>query len=202
MLTLLNKIRSFRHFDLIFSICTILIGLLTFFFPSIAIYILSIGLGVFLLGFGIEGMIRLIRHKGSDLSFFIRLLGTLLSIFGALGLLFFGTLFAGFVCNAVGIFLLIDASVKLFDLLACPRQRTPSFWIRLSISALTFILGLALLITPTGVLLGALRLLGIALSVEGASSLVYAALRLRADSGVKQNSHDPIETSFTDRTET
>lgn len=201
MLTLINKIRSFRYFDITFSLLIFFIGLLTILLPNIAIYVLSIGLGILLLCFGGEGMLQLFHKRESDLFFFVRFIANLLLIFGALGLLLFGPLLSGLVCSAVGIFLLIDASVKLFDLLSRRQTRNASFWVRLSVSALSFILGLALLVTPSGVLLGALRLLGIALMVEGVNSLVYYVLRILQKKQRKSNPKIPIESSFTDRSD-
>ena len=202
MLTLLNKIRSFRHFDIVFSLCVILVGLMTILFPGVAVYILSIGLGILLFCFGIEGMVQLFAHRESDLYFFIRFIANLLLIFCAIGLLFFGSYFTGLVCTAVGMLLLVDSSIKLFDLLSRPQKRDRSFWVRLSVSALSFILGLALVITPTTILLGALRLLGVALLVEGISSLVYYILRLGQQRAKKNDPEIPIESSFTDRSDT
>lgn len=199
MLTLLNKIRSFRHFEIVFSLCVILIGILTILLPNIAAYILSIGLGILLLSLGVEGIVKLFRHRENDLFFFVRFLSYLLLIFCALGLLFFGSLMRGLVCAAVGVFLMVDSGIKLYDLLSRPQPRDASFYIRLSISALTFILGLALLITPSEVLLGALRLLGVALLIEGINALVNYLLRLRQKRIEKNNPKNPIETSFTDR---
>lgn len=201
MLTLLNKIRSFRYFDVCFAVCIVLIGLFTILLPDVATYILSIGLGILLLCFGAEGMLRLFHQKGADLYFFIRFIANLLLVFVGIGLLFFGSYFTGLVCSAIGIFLLMDASLKLFDLLSHPHARNASYFIRLGISALSFILGLALLITPIEVVLEAFRLLGVALLVEGIHSLTYAILRLCVKKTQKDDLNGPIETSFTDRTD-
>ena len=199
MQTFIDKILSFRYSGIIFSIILFLIGLSIILFPSIAFYILSIGLGLLLLSFGVEGMIRLFLQRSEGLFFFLRFMGCLLLLGGGVGLLFFGTHLAGPVCFGIGLFLIIDASVKLFLLLAHKQVRTRSFWMRLSLSALSFILGLALLLTSSSILLGAIRLLGVALLLQGVHSFVDSILRLYTAKCKKSSDHPPIETSFTDR---
>lgn len=197
MQTLLNKIKSFRYSEIVFGVCVFLIGLLTILFPQTAIRIIGIGLGVVLLVIGISRMIALFSVRDEGMFFTLRFIGNLFFLFCALGLLFFSGNMANLVCSVCGIYLIVDASSKLFPLLMQSQTRNATFFTRLILSSLTLLLGLALVIVPGVIVHTAFRLIGVALAFEGVSTLIHAILRLRE--ARRRHSNDPIEGNFTDR---
>ena len=120
-------------------------------------------------------------------------------LFCGLGLLFSSSGMANLICTVTGIYLIVDAATKLFPLLMHRQVRNATFFTRLTLASLTLLLGLALVIAPGAIMNTAFRLVGIALSVEGASTLVSAILRLREKG--KSSSSGPIEGNFIDKSD-
>lgn len=198
MQTLLNKIKSFRYSEVIFGVCVFLIGLLTILFPQTAVRIIGLGLGIVLLIIGVSRMISLFSVKDEGMFFTLRFIGNLFFLFCALGLLFFSGSMANLICTVCGIYLIVDATTKIFPLLGKSQIRNGAFYAKLTLSSLVLILGLALVIVPGVMVNTAFRLVGIALAFEGGSTVVYSIIRLRE--ARKEKSKGPIEGSFIDKT--
>ena len=199
MQTLLNKIKSFRYSEVIFGGAVLLIGILTVLFPATALRIIGIGLGILLLAIGASRMLSLFSVKDEGMFFTLRFIGNLFFLFCGLGLLFSSSGMANLICTVTGIYLIVDAATKLFPLLMHRQVRNATFFTRLTLASLTLLLGLALVIAPGAIMNTAFRLVGIALSVEGASTLVSAILRLREKG--KSSSSGPIEGNFIDKSD-
>lgn len=199
MQTLLNKIKSFRYSEILLGVCVFVLGILTIIFPETALRIIGLGLGILLLLVGISRMIDLFSVKDEGVFFTLRFIGNLFFLFCALGLLFFSGSMANLVCTVCGVYLIVDASTKLFPLLMQGGERTPAFYARLVISSLILIFGLALVIAPGLIVNTAFRLIGIALAFEGGSTIVYSVLRLRERRHREHHDKGPIEGSFIDK---
>jgi uncharacterized membrane protein HdeD (DUF308 family) len=202
MQTLLNKIKSFRYAEVIFGVCIFLIGLLTIFFPQTAIRIIGLGLGILLLIIGASRMVTLFSTKDEGMFFTLRFIGNLFFLFCAIGLLFFAGRMANFVCTVCGIYLIVDASTKLFPLIVYKHKRNASFYTRVILSTLILLFGLALVVAPGAIVNTAFRLVGVSLAFEGGSTVVYAVLRLRERREKARHSTDPIEGRFIDKSDT
>lgn len=202
MQTLLNKIKSFRYSELLLGVCVFLIGLLTIIFPQIAVRIIGIGLGIILLIIGVTRMVNLFSSKDESVFFTLRFIGNLFFLFCALGLLFFSGSMANLICTICGIYLIVDASTKIFPMLTQSQTRNATFYAKLTLSSLTLILGLALVIVPGAIVNTAFRLVGVALAFEGASTVVYAVIRLRERRHKERHASGPIEGNFIDKSGT
>ncbi len=201
MQTLLNKIKSFRYSEIVFGVCIFLIGVLTILFPQTAVRILGLGLGIVLLIIGISRMAGLFSAKDEGMFFTLRFIGNLFFLFCALGLLFFSGSMTNLICTVCGVYLIVDASTKIFPLLRQGQKRTASFITKLTLSSLILILGLALVITPNAIVNTTFRLVGFALSFEGGSTIVYAVLRLKERRHRERHSTEPIEGNFVDKSD-
>ena len=202
MQTLLNKIKSFRYSELLLGVCVFLIGLLTIIFPQTAVRIIGIGLGIVLLIIGITRMVSLFSIKDESVFFTLRFIGNLFFLFCALGLLFFSGGMANLICTICGIYLIVDASTKIFPMLTRTQTRNSTFYTKLILSSLILILGLALIIVPGTIVNTAFRLVGVALVFEGGSTIVYAIIRLRERRHRERHAKGPIEGRFTDKSGT
>ena len=201
MQTLLNKIKSFRYSEVLFGGCVLLIGILTVLFPNTALRLIGIGLGILLLIIGSSRMISLFSTKEQGMFFTLRFIGNLFFLFCGLGLLFSTGSMANLVCTVTGIYLIVDAASKLFPLLMRTQNRNATFFTRLILSSLTLVLGLALVIVPSAIVSTAFRLVGIALAMEGASSLVHSILRLKEQGKKSRSGSGPIEGNFVDKSD-
>ena len=201
MQTTLNKIKSFRYSEVIFGGAVLLIGILTVLFPETALRIIGIGLGILLLAIGISRMLSLFSVKDEGMFFTLRFIGNLFFLFCGLGLLFSSSGMTNLICTVTGIYLIVDAATKLFPLLMRKQTRNATFFARLTLASLTLLLGLALVIMPGAIVNTAFRLVGIALGIEGASTLLSAILRLREKSKEKPGTPGPIEGNFIDKSD-
>lgn len=197
MKTLLNKIKNFPYYELLFSLFLVVIGICMIVFPSLTIHIASVLCGALLLAFTIHRFLLLFSTRERSLYFLILFLINLLTLFGALALIFFSRAAVGLIGCFVGLVLIVDALKRLYLILVLGAHRTRAFWIPLTVCALTLVFGIFLLFAPNAVADLTSILLGIALIVDSAQNAVFFFLDRRYE---KQRSDDYIETDFEDKT--
>lgn len=197
MKTILNKIKSLLYYDLIFSLLLVAIGLCMILFPSAAIRIASVLCGLLLCAFAIYRFFLLFTVRERSLYFLILFFINLLTLLGALALIFFSRAAVGVIGFVVGLVLIVDALKRLYLILPLDAHGARALWVPLTLCALTLIFGVVLLFAPNVVAGLTSILLGAALIFEGVQNAIFFFLERRHESRPKD---DYIETDFEDKT--
>lgn len=197
MKTILNKIKNLLHYDLVFSLLLVVIGLCMILFPSAAIRIASVLCGLLLCAFAIYRFFLLFTARERSLYFLILFSINLFTLLGALALIFFSRAAVGVIGFVVGLVLIVDALKRLYLILPLDAHGGRALWVPLTLCALTLIFGVFLLFAPNVVAGLTSILLGVALIFEGVQNAIFFFLERRHESNPKD---DYIETDFEDKT--
>ena len=197
MKALLNKINVFPYYDLLFSLFFVLVGICMIVFPSTTIYIASVLCGILLLAFALQRFLLLFSTRERSVYFLILFFINLLSLLGALALIFFSRAAVGIIGFFIGCILIVDAVKRLYVLLVLSSHTPKTFALPICMCTLTILFGIFLVFAPNAAAGITSILCGIALIVESVQSAVFFFLDRRHE---RRKTDDYIETDFEDKT--
>lgn len=163
-----------RKSAVIMAAAYLALGVLMLVFPQVMQNLLMIILG---LGALIYGIIKLIisfagngslPYKAGDL-----LIGIVMTAAGAAVLIFRGSLLS-FIPLIFGVFLVISAVEKVRDAMDARFFNSTHWWFNLALGILSLIFGIILVLRPGFVVRLSFRIIGIFLTIDGASGLISA----------------------------
>lgn len=195
--SLLNKITSFRYYDLLFSLFLSVIGICMIVFPSTVIHIISVLCGVLLCAFALHRFLLLFTARARSVYFLVLFLINLFTLLCALALIFFSRTAVEIIGFFVGLVLIVDVLKRLYLILALREDGRGVPLLPTVICALTLLFGIFLLFVPSAAAGLTSILLGVALIVEGVQNAIFFFAEQKEKKSTKD---DYIETDFQDKT--
>ena len=179
----MNGIKNFKNMYSILTICLILVGAVLLIAPGIALDVVCIIFGIYMI---IYGAVKIMGYFANQLAFqFDLALGIVIAIVGIV-----------FVCRTarvvqllstcIGIVMLVDATFKIQTSIDSKRFGISRWWLMLILAVIVAAIGILLILMPGETTRLMVRLIGLNLCMDGILNLVIVIDTVKTDKALRQ----------------
>mgnify|MGYP002571376495 FL=1 len=182
----MNGIKNFKNMYSILTICLILVGAVLFIAPGIALDVVCIIFGIYMIIYGAVKIMGYFAKDAYQLAFqFDLALGIVIAIVGIV-----------FVCRTarvvqllstcIGIVMLVDATFKIQTSIDSKRFGISRWWLMLILAVIVAAIGILLILMPGETTRLMVRLIGLNLCMDGILNLVIVIDTVKTDKALRQ----------------
>ena len=182
----MNGIKNFKNMYSILTICLILVGAVLLIAPGIALHVLCIIFGIYMIIYGAVKIMGYFAKDAYQLAFqFDLALGIVIAIVGIV-----------FVCRTarvvqllstcIGIVMLVDATFKIQTSIDSKRFGISRWWLMLILAVIVAAIGILLILMPGETTRLMVRLIGLNLCMDGILNLVIVIDTVKTDKALRQ----------------
>ena len=178
----MNGIKNFKNMYSILTICLILVGAVLLIAPGIALDVVCIIFGIYMI---IYGAVKIMGYFAKDAYQFDLALGIVIAIVGIV-----------FVCRTarvvqllstcIGIVMLVDATFKIQTSIDSKRFGISRWWLMLILAVIVAAIGILLILMPGETTRLMVRLIGLNLCMDGILNLVIVIDTVKTDKALRQ----------------
>lgn len=182
----MNGIKNFKNMYSILTICLILVGDVLLIAPGIALDVVCIIFGIYMIIYGAVKIMGYFAKDAYQLAFqFDLALGIVIAIVGIV-----------FVCRTarvvqllstcIGIVMLVDATFKIQTSIDSKRFGISRWWLMLILAVIVAAIGILLILMPGETTRLMVRLIGLNLCMDGILNLVIVIDTVKTDKALRQ----------------
>lgn len=182
----MNGIKNFKNMYSILTICLILVGAVLLIAPGIALDVVCIIFGIYMIIYGAVKIMGYFAKDAYQLAFqFDLALGIVIAIVGIV-----------FVCRiarvvqllstCIGIVMLVDATFKIQTSIDSKRFGISRWWLMLILAVIVAAIGILLILMPGETTRLMVRLIGLNLCMDGILNLVIVIDTVKTDKALRQ----------------
>ena len=182
----MNGIKNFKNMYSILTICLILVGAVLLIAPGIALDVVCIIFGIYMIIYGAVKIMGYFAKDAYQLAFqFDLALGIVIAIVGIV-----------FVCRTarvvqllstcIGIVMLVDATFKIQTSIDSKRFGISRWWLMLILAVIVAAIGILLILMPGETTRLMVRLIGLNLCMDGSLNLVIVIDTVKTDKALRQ----------------
>lgn len=182
----MNGIKNFKNMYSILTICLILVGAVLLIAPGIALVVVCIIFGIYMIIYGAVKIMGYFAKDAYQLAFqFDLALGIVIAIVGIV-----------FVCRTarvvqllstcIGIVMLVDATFKIQTSIDSKRFGISRWWLMLILAVIVAAIGILLILMPGETTRLMVRLIGLNLCMDGILNLVIVIDTVKTDKALRQ----------------
>ena len=182
----MNGIKNFKNMYSILTICLILVGAVLLIAPGIALDVVGIIFGIYMIIYGAVKIMGYFAKDAYQLAFqFDLALGIVIAIVGIV-----------FVCRTarvvqllstcIGIVMLVDATFKIQTSIDSKRFGISRWWLMLILAVIVAAIGILLILMPGETTRLMVRLIGLNLCMDGILNLVIVIDTVKTDKALRQ----------------
>lgn len=182
----MNGIKNFKNMYSILTICLILVGAVLLIAPGIALDVVYIIFGIYMIIYGAVKIMGYFAKDAYQLAFqFDLALGIVIAIVGIV-----------FVCRTarvvqllstcIGIVMLVDATFKIQTSIDSKRFGISRWWLMLILAVIVAAIGILLILMPGETTRLMVRLIGLNLCMDGILNLVIVIDTVKTDKALRQ----------------
>ena len=182
----MNGIKNFKNMYSILTICLILVGAVLLTAPGIALDVVCIIFGIYMIIYGAVKIMGYFAKDAYQLAFqFDLALGIVIAIVGIV-----------FVCRTarvvqllstcIGIVMLVDATFKIQTSIDSKRFGISRWWLMLILAVIVAAIGILLILMPGETTRLMVRLIGLNLCMDGILNLVIVIDTVKTDKALRQ----------------
>lgn len=182
----MNGIKNFKNMYSILTICLILVGTVLLIAPGIALDVVCIIFGIYMIIYGAVKIMGYFAKDAYQLAFqFDLALGIVIAIVGIV-----------FVCRTarvvqllstcIGIVMLVDATFKIQTSIDSKRFGISRWWLMLILAVIVAAIGILLILMPGETTRLMVRLIGLNLCMDGILNLVIVIDTVKTDKALRQ----------------
>lgn len=182
----MNGIKNFKNMYSILTICLILVGAVFLIAPGIALDVVCIIFGIYMIIYGAVKIMGYFAKDAYQLAFqFDLALGIVIAIVGIV-----------FVCRTarvvqllstcIGIVMLVDATFKIQTSIDSKRFGISRWWLMLILAVIVAAIGILLILMPGETTRLMVRLIGLNLCMDGILNLVIVIDTVKTDKALRQ----------------
>lgn len=182
----MNGIKNFKNMYSILTICLILVGAVLLIAPGIALDVVCIIFGIYMIIYGAVKIMGYFAKDAYQLAFqFDLALGIVITIVGIV-----------FVCRTarvvqllstcIGIVMLVDATFKIQTSIDSKRFGISRWWLMLILAVIVAAIGILLILMPGETTRLMVRLIGLNLCMDGILNLVIVIDTVKTDKALRQ----------------
>lgn len=182
----MNGIKNFKNMYSILTICLILVGVVLLIAPGIALDVVCIIFGIYMIIYGAVKIMGYFAKDAYQLAFqFDLALGIVIAIVGIV-----------FVCRTarvvqllstcIGIVMLVDATFKIQTSIDSKRFGISRWWLMLILAVIVAAIGILLILMPGETTRLMVRLIGLNLCMDGILNLVIVIDTVKTDKALRQ----------------
>lgn len=182
----MNGIKNFKNMYSILTICLILVGAVLLIAPGIALDVVRIIFGIYMIIYGAVKIMGYFAKDAYQLAFqFDLALGIVIAIVGIV-----------FVCRTarvvqllstcIGIVMLVDATFKIQTSIDSKRFGISRWWLMLILAVIVAAIGILLILMPGETTRLMVRLIGLNLCMDGILNLVIVIDTVKTDKALRQ----------------
>lgn len=182
----MNGIKNFKNMYSILTICLILVGAVLLIAPGIALDVVCIIFGIYMILYGAVKIMGYFAKDAYQLAFqFDLALGIVIAIVGIV-----------FVCRTarvvqllstcIGIVMLVDATFKIQTSIDSKRFGISRWWLMLILAVIVAAIGILLILMPGETTRLMVRLIGLNLCMDGILNLVIVIDTVKTDKALRQ----------------
>ena len=182
----MNGIKNFKNMYSILTICLILVGAVLLIAPGIALDVVCIIFGIYMIIYGAVKIMGYFAKDAYQLAFqFDLALGIVIAIVGIV-----------FVCRTarvvqllstcIGIVMLVDATFKIQTSIDSKRFGISRWWLMLILAVIVAALGILLILMRGVTNFSKVRLIGLNLCMDGILNLVIVIDTVKTDKALRQ----------------
>ena len=182
----MNGIKNFKNMYSILTICLILVGAVLLIAPGIALGVVCIIFGIYMIIYGAVKIMGYFAKDAYQLAFqFDLALGIVIAIVGIV-----------FVCRTarvvqllstcIGIVMLVDATFKIQTSIDSKRFGISRWWLMLILAVIVAAIGILLILMPGETTRLMVRLIGLNLCMDGILNLVIVIDTVKTDKALRQ----------------
>lgn len=168
----MQRLKQIKQLYTVTTICFIIVGFILLCCPMVGLDVICKIVGIFLI---LHGMLRLMAYFSKELfqlAFEFDLgLGILSLILGLL-MIFKSTTFIGVVAPCIGIFMIVDAAMRIQTSIEAKKFGISKWWVILVVAIIVAIIGVLLLFIPFKTAAVITRVVGLCLCFDGIMNLV------------------------------
>ena len=167
----MNKLKIVKNAYSILTVCLIVVGIILLIFPQIALNVMCKIIGLFLVIYGIVKLSSYFSKDLFELAFqFDFGLGIVSLVLGIIMLFRTGRII-DILSVVVGIFVIVDAGLRIQTALEAKKFGLSKWWLMLIMSLAAAILGILLIVLPYQTTGFVVRLIGLNLVLDGVMNL-------------------------------
>ena len=182
----MNGIKNFKNMYSTLTICLILVGAVLLIAPGIALDVVCIIFGIYMIIYGAVKIMGYFAKDAYQLAFqFDLALGIVIAIVGIV-----------FVCRTarvvqllstcIGIVMLVDATFKIQTSIDSKRFGISRWWLMLILAVIVAAIGILLILMPGETTRLMVRLIGLNLCMDGILNLVIVIDTVKTDKALRQ----------------
>ena len=168
----MNGIKNFKNMYSILTICLILVGAVLLIAPGIALDVVCIIFGIYMIIYGAVKIMGYFAKDAYQLAFqFDLALGIVIAIVGS---------------TCIGIVMLVDATFKIQTSIDSKRFGISRWWLMLILAVIVAAIGILLILMPGETTRLMVRLIGLNLCMDGILNLVIVIDTVKTDKALRQ----------------
>lgn len=184
------NLRATKSIYLVLTACLIVGGIILIIWPNVGLAFLCKAFGVFLIAYGIAKVIGYFSKELFQLAFQFGLGLGIASVILGIAMIVKTDSIVNFLAGCIGIFLLVDAALKIQTAIDSKKFGIPQWLVILLVAIMTGIVGTMLLFTPHEATAVLVRLVGLSFAIDGLMNLIVVCNTFRT---VRKNNDNIID---------